>query len=95
MRYIEIKEEIKKILGSEFKLELNKKGWEECWKQVTSEQWRKLLAIPEAENFKDGFEFITGIKVEIDKKHKIVIDGKKIEISDESFKSLKKSLLEE
>jgi len=91
-RYNEIKEKIREILGDNLKLELNKKDWSECWEKVTNEQWRQLLAIPEARDFKEGFEYITGIKINLEKKHKITIDGKEIEISDESYKNLKKSL---
>ena len=33
------------------------------WESITTEQWNKLLSIPEARNFKDGFEFIRGVTI--------------------------------
>jgi len=33
------------------------------WKSVTQDQWQKLLAIPEAKDFKEGFEYISGVKI--------------------------------
>jgi len=69
-RYNEIVGEVGDILGEDFVSGSDKKTWEECWEQVTSEQWKKLLAIPEAKNFKEGFEFITGIEIDIEKNNK-------------------------
>ena len=36
----------------------------ENWESVTQEQWKQLLAIPEAADFKEGFEYISGCKIE-------------------------------
>lgn len=74
-KYREIKEEVGKIL-KDFKLELNENSWIDEWKKVTKDQWLKLLAIPEAKDFKDGFEYISGVGIDISKNPKeIVIDG--------------------
>ena len=62
-RYYEIKDLVYDIL-TDFKLELDKKSWSEEWEKVTPEQWSALLNIPEAKDFKEGFEFITGIKIQ-------------------------------
>ena len=56
-RYNEIKKEVLKILGEQ-RIKLD-----EFWKQVTQEQWKQLLEIPEAKDFKEGFEFISGKKI--------------------------------
>ena len=56
-RYNKIFSEVKNILGTP-KLKLTN-----FWKQVTQEQWQKLLAIPEAKDFKEGFEYISGQKI--------------------------------
>jgi len=61
-RYREILKQIREIL-KDFRLELNKNSWNYEWEKVSQEQWRQLLAIPEAKNFKKGFEFISGVKV--------------------------------
>ena len=58
-RYREIKREVEGVLGG-FRLELDKNSWQDEWKKVTQEQWQKLLAIPEAKDFKEGFEYISG-----------------------------------
>lgn len=44
--------------------------FEDGFKQVTMAQWNKLLAIPEASDFKDGFEYISGCKIEIENSKK-------------------------
>ena len=64
-RYEEIKKEVDKILDG-LKLELNKNSWANEWKKVTKDQWNKLLAIPEAKDFKEGFEYISDVKIETD-----------------------------
>lgn len=33
------------------------------WRNVTDKQWAVLLAIPEAVDFKEGFEFISGVTI--------------------------------
>ena len=35
------------------------------FKDVTQTQWNKLLSIPEASDFKEGFEYISGCKIEV------------------------------
>ena len=60
-RYEEIQAAVTDIIGHKA-MELS-----EYWKQVTPEQWGELLAIPEARDFKDGFEYISGVKIELPK----------------------------
>ena len=59
-RYSEILSEVRKIL-KDLKLELNENSWSEEWKKVTTEQWEKILAIPEAD--KKIIENIIGFKI--------------------------------
>ena len=82
-RYFEITEIISKIFSVKY-LKLSDFGI-----QVTSEQWKELLAIPEAIDFKDGFEYISGQKINISDKVKIECEGKVVEISRESAIALK------
>ena len=56
-RYFEIKDEVEKILEG-FKLN-SENNWEKEWKKVTNKQWEQLLSIPEAKDFKEGFEYVT------------------------------------
>jgi len=62
-RYNEILSEVKTILKG-LKLELNKNSWLNEWEKVTQAQWKQLLAIPEAKDFKEGFEYISEVKIE-------------------------------
>jgi len=80
-RYSKILSIMKKILGDNTKLLLA-----DFWKEVTFKQWNNLLAIPEANDFKEGFEYISGIKLPIltetslsGKTVKIILDGKEWE----------------
>ena len=57
-RHCEILDLVRKIIPNDKKLQLG-----DFWKSVTQEQWQKLLAIPEAKDFKDGFEYISGVKI--------------------------------
>ena len=81
-RYYEIKSKVQSILGNK-KIQLS-----DFWKQVTQEQWKQLLDIPEARDFKEGFEYISGVKIELDDKVEIVCEGKSVKISRESAKAL-------
>jgi len=56
-RYYELFELVETILGDTLK------GNYDGWKAVTSDQWQALLAIPEAVDFRAGFEFISGVKI--------------------------------
>jgi hypothetical protein len=56
-RYNEIYILIKKILPKK-DLKLS-----DFWESVTPEQWKKLLEIPEASDFKEGFEYISDVKI--------------------------------
>lgn len=57
-RYSEIRKLVKEILPEQRKVSLK-----DYWKSVTKEQWKKLLEIPEAKDFKEGFEYISGVKI--------------------------------
>ena len=59
-RYYEICREVKNIIPNE-KLSLT-----DFWESITNNQWIKLLAIPEASDFKKGFEYIAGQKIILD-----------------------------
>jgi len=58
-RYYEIVELVLDIL-KDFKPNFTKNYWKTEWLKVTKKQWKKLLAIPEAKDFKEGFEYIAG-----------------------------------
>lgn len=77
-RYEEVLRLVKTILPNNGKLKLN-----DFWKSVTQEQWKKLLAIPEAKDFKEGFEYISGQKI-LDDKVKISVEDKEVFISRKS-----------
>ena len=66
-----------------------KEAWRIAWDKATDRDKELLYQLPnfDAEVFKE----ISGIDIE--QKRKIVIDGKEIELSEESFNELKKSLL--
>lgn len=76
-RFWEIKNEVNSIIGIK-DMQLN-----DFWKQVTQDQWNKLLAIPEAKDFKDGFSFISGIKIG---EPQIIIADKPVEIYKDKIK---------
>ena len=71
-RYYEILKEVNEIL-KDLKLELNKNIWKYEWGKVTKEQWKQLLAIPEAKDFKKGFEYITGIEIDINEPQEMTV----------------------
>ena len=85
-RYHEISEEVRNIIPNSDDFELEK-----FWKSISTEQWNKLLAIPEAKDFKAGFEYISGQKINTN--HTIILDGKEVELSEKSFNALKESLI--
>jgi hypothetical protein len=58
-RYYEILATVRDILGDTLK----GKAYHAGWKDVTSDQWQKLLAIPEAVDFRAGFEYISGVNI--------------------------------
>ena len=80
-RYYKIKGEVADILDSP-NLQLT-----DFWKQVTQEQWNKLLSIPEAKDFKEGFEYISGVKID-DDMVTITVEGKSKRISRVSAREL-------
>ena len=70
-RYNEIVDLIKYDILKDLKLELNENSWEDEWKKVSSEQWKRILAIPEAD--KKVIEKIIGFELN---EPEIEIDGK-------------------
>ena len=84
-RYYEILKEVKDIL-KDLKLELKDNSWSDEWKKVTQEQWKQLLAIPEAKDF--NFEYISGIKIDEEDTVEITVEGKTKRISRMSAKEL-------
>jgi len=71
-RYNEILDILNKILPKKDLL------LSDFWKQVTIEQWNQLLAIPEAKDFKEGFEYISGVKLPVDE---INLSGKEVTVT--------------
>ena len=61
-RYNDILKAVKDILPKQGTL-----FFDDYWKSVTQKQWIELLAIPEANDFKKGFEYISGCKIETGK----------------------------
>ena len=59
-RYYEIKALIAGILPEQGGAFLS--GY---WRSVTQDQWRQLLEIPEAKDFKKGFEYISGVEIKL------------------------------
>ena len=57
-RWNELKKQVESILPKHGTLCLS-----DYWKKVSQEQWLKLLTIPEAKDFNEGFSFISGIKI--------------------------------
>ena len=81
-RYNQIVTEVRNILSNP-KLKLT-----DFWKQITDDQWKRLLAIPEAQDFKEGFEYISGQKINLDDTVEIRVEGKAKRISRMSAKEL-------
>ena len=82
-RYQEILSEVNRILKTDNRMKLS-----EFWEQVTTKQWKQLLTIPEAKDFKEGFEYISGVEINLEDKVTITCEGKNVEISRESAKAL-------
>jgi len=60
-RYYEISSQINDIIQNKNK---NKLKLADFWESITIDQWNKLLSIPEANDFKEGFEYISGREIE-------------------------------
>lgn len=58
-RYEEILKLVNEIIPQ------NKLLFTNTFKSVTQTQWNQLLSIPEANDFKEGFEYISGCKIEL------------------------------
>lgn len=84
-RYKDIKDQVNKILN-DLKLELNQNNWTDEWKKVTKDQWKQILAIPEAD--KSVIEAIIGFEIKVGTQT-INIEGKEYTI-DEIKKALNK-----
>ena len=75
--------------GGYLKVYEYKEAWKIAWNKATSEGKQLLYDLPNFDS--EVFKEISGIDIE--QKRKIVIDGKEIEVLEESFNELKKSLL--
>ena len=78
-RYLEITEIVNTIIPKNNKLKL-----QDFWKSVNQDQWIKLLEIPEAKDFKEGLEFISGQKINL--KVTYSCDGKVVDIDGIKYK---------
>lgn len=76
-RYYEIRHLVFKIIPNPKKLQLT-----DFWQSITQDQWQQLLAIPEANDFKEGFEFISDCKIENRKEKESEIEHLKKEVAD-------------
>ena len=73
-RYYELLKEVRSIIPNKSNLKLP-----EFWKSITQGQWANLLAIKEAKDFKEGFEYISGQKITNS------CDGKEVEIDGKTY----------
>ncbi len=69
-RYNEIRDLIKNDILKDLKLELNENPWEDEWKKVTAEQWRKLSEIPEFD--REVVENIVGFEIRLEDDAKVI-----------------------
>jgi len=76
-RYNEILKEVRIIL-KDLKLNLKDNSWSDEWKKVTKDQWKQLLAILEAKDFKEGFEYISGVKIDLEEEEFCSKCGQKV-----------------
>lgn len=71
--------ELSKLVNLIIKFDSNK-TLQENYNAITQEQWSNMLAIPEATDFKEGFEYISGCKIELfslsGKEVTVTLDGK-------------------
>ena len=74
-RYFEIASLIRNDILKDLKLELNKESWKNEWKKVSTDQWKRILKIPEAD--KKVIEAIIGFELDLEEET-IDIDGKKV-----------------
>jgi len=72
-KYNEIKAQVEKIIPVKGDMKLS-----DFWASVTQAQWKQLLAIPEASDFKTGFEYISGRKIEVEE---ISLSGKEVSVT--------------
>lgn len=77
IRYREIVKLVREIMPEQGTLFLA-----DYWKSITQEQWAKLLAIPEAKDFKKGFEYISGVKIDVEPSEVIEVNGGKYKLID-------------
>jgi len=81
-RYFEIRDILMNIL------DVPKMILQNFWEQVTQDQWRQLLEIPEAKDFKSGFEYISGQKINLEDEVDVTVEGKTTRISRKSAVAL-------
>ena len=78
-RYFELKELIYQIIPNPSNLKLN-----DFWESINQGQWRRLLEIPEAKDFKSGFEFISGQRINVNTDDTVItLNGKKYKLMEE------------
>jgi hypothetical protein len=75
-RYDEIRSLIKDDILKGLKLEFNKNNWEDEWKKVTPEQWKRILEIPEAD--KEIIEKIIGFELGLEEEMVELSDGARV-----------------
>lgn len=85
-RWREVNVVISNIFGDDFKLKLNENTWSDEWKKLTSDQWRRILEIPEAD--KKVIENIVGFELRLNDEVEIVVEGKSKWISRKSAEAL-------
>ena len=89
-RYYKIKGKIDDIL-KDFNPNLKDNSWSDEWKKITAEQWNKLMALAKevrGDDFREGFEYISGIELLKDDLVEIQVEGKTKKISRVSAKEL-------
>ena len=71
-RFIEIKNLLKNDILEDLKLDLKENNWEDEWKKVTNEQWKRILEIPEAD--KEVIESIIGFKLDLKETEELTME---------------------
>ena len=70
--YYEIKKLVNNIL-KDFNPNLKDNTWSDEWAKITPSQWKELLSIPEAKDFKEGFEYISDCKIDISEPQEMTV----------------------
>ena len=75
-RYSEIRDLIRYDILKDLTLKMDK-SWTDEWKKVSSEQWQRILEIPEAD--KEVIEKIVGFNLNLEKAEEMLeIDGRQV-----------------